>query len=193
MNYLYHGSIAEKIKVLEAISILHGTDKKVVYLTDNVPYALFYIWDSEHNCYDGKYVTAFIKNGMTFYEEQFPNQIERFYKGVSGYLYCIPKTKDFYAVDDRERMYYSQHAACVNKVIYIDDVYDELLKFEKLGELKIFRFNEQTEDKQNELIDKIAYLIAKKDFFKKDEMKADFYKRFNPKAWEKAKRIKTSI
>lgn len=40
---LYHGSSASGIKTLEPLSKLHGTDKSVLYLTSNLPYALVYI------------------------------------------------------------------------------------------------------------------------------------------------------
>ncbi len=58
MNYFYHGSIVSGIRKLEPFSVLHGFDTRVVYLTDNIPYSLFYIWDKEHNHYEGKHVTA---------------------------------------------------------------------------------------------------------------------------------------
>lgn len=45
--------------VLEPFSTLYGTDKKVVYLTGSIPYALVYIWDGNHNnLRKEKHVTA---------------------------------------------------------------------------------------------------------------------------------------
>lgn len=35
-NLLYHGSISADITELKALSPLHGSNKKVVYLTDNI-------------------------------------------------------------------------------------------------------------------------------------------------------------
>jgi len=54
-NMLYHGSITPRINKICANSTLHGSDTKVVYLSDNFPYTLFYIWDSEQNIRQGKY------------------------------------------------------------------------------------------------------------------------------------------
>jgi hypothetical protein len=68
-EYLYHGSDYSGITELEARSKLHNTDKKVVYLTDNIPYALYYIWDEKHHGYSEKHVTGWIKNGVAYYEE----------------------------------------------------------------------------------------------------------------------------
>lgn len=60
------------------------------------------------------------------------------------------------------------------------------MKYEALGKFKLLRFNEQPLDKQNELIDKSAGIILKSDFFKNDEPKLKFYKKYFPKAWERA-------
>lgn len=90
-DYFYHGSISPNVTELKALSLLHEESKKAVYLTDSIPYALFYIWDGKHNNYDRKFVTGWIKNSVAYYEELFPMQLEIFYKGVSGYLYCVKK------------------------------------------------------------------------------------------------------
>ena len=185
-NFLYHGSVSADITELKAYSMLHGTDKKVVYLTDNIPYALFYIWDGNHNNYTRKFVTGWIKNNIACYEEMFPNQLETFYKDVSGYLYCIEKSTDILSVDGREAMYYSEKDISVDYAVYISDIYQELMKFEALGEFKLFRFNEQSKEKQNELIDKSAGIIVKSDFFKDDQEKLKFYKKYFSAAWERA-------
>lgn len=185
-SLLYHGSVTADIMELKANSPLHGNDKKVVYLTDNIPYALLYIWDGEHNNYSRKFVTGWIKNGIAYYEEVFPNQLETFYKGASGYLYFIEKNADFFAVDGREAMYYSEKNIIVENEVYIEDIYRELIKYETSGQFKLLRFNEQTKEKQNELINKSAGIIAKSDFFKNDEEKAKFYKKYFSAAWERA-------
>ena len=185
-SYFYHGSISADIVELKASSLLHGTSKKVVYLTDNSPYALFYIWDGKHNNYDRKFVTGWIKNNIAYYEEMFPNQLETFYKGVSGYLYCIEKSNDISAVDGREAMYYSETDILVSHAVHISDIYHELMKLEASGKFKLFRFNEQSEEKQNELIDKSAGIIIKSDFFKNDQEKLKFYKKYFTAAWERA-------
>ena len=98
MKYFYHGSICAGIEQLDARSRLHNTGEKVVYLTDNIPYALFYIWDEQRNEYSGKYVTGWMRDGVAWYEEQFPEQLKTFYKGVSGYLYCIADNSNIFSL-----------------------------------------------------------------------------------------------
>lgn len=185
MDYLYHGSIIAGINRIEPRSILHNTDKKVVYLTDNFPYALFYIWDKEHNHYEGKHVTAWIKDGTAYYEEQFSNQLKTFYKDVSGYLYIVPFSSDIKQMENRECLYYSSENILAERCEYIPDVYDELLKYEALGKLKIRRYDEQSAQRQNELTDMIAAAIIKEDCFN-DKAKSEFYKRYFSKSWERA-------
>lgn len=188
-NLLYHGSISADITELKALSSLHGSNKKVVYLTDNIPYALFYIWDENHNNYNRKFVTGWTKNSIAYYEEMFPNQLETFYKGVSGYLYRIEKNTDILKADGREDMYYCENDILVNNAVYISDIYQELMKYEADGNFKLFRFSEQSEEKQNELINKSAGIIAKSDFFKSDKEKLKFYKKYFSEAWERAEQI----
>lgn len=190
MNKLYHGSITSNIKQINPISKLHNSDKKVVYLTDNIPYALFYIWDKEHNHKEGKHVTAWIKDDTAYYEEQFPDQLKTFYKDVSGYLYSVPFNSDIKNVENRECLYYSSENITVESCEYIPDVYNELLKYEAKGQLKIRRYNEQSEQRQNELIDLIAEAIVKFDYIN-DKAESEFYKRYFAKAWERA--IKKSV
>ncbi|MDE6763552.1 MAG: hypothetical protein K2J73_07720 [Oscillospiraceae bacterium] len=185
-KYFYHGSIQADITKLKASSLLHETNKKVVYLTDNIPYALLYIWNGKHNNYDRKFVTGWIKNKIACYEEIFPNQLEIFYKNVSGYLYCAEKNSDISAVNGRESMYYSETDIVADRTIYISDIYQELMKYETAGKFRLFRFNEQSKESQNKLIDKSADIIISSNFFKTDEAKLNFYKKYFSEAWERA-------
>jgi hypothetical protein len=182
----YHGSIYPCITKLEACSILHQTNRRVVYLTDNVPYALYYIWDENITGYRGKHVTGWINGGTAYYEEQFPDQLKAFYQGVSGYLYVICHNEDIQPLENRDGMYYSLISMKVAEVMYIPDVYEELLKYESMGLFRVLRYNEQSENRQNELIELIASAIRRSDFFKNDESRANFMKKYFRKAWEKA-------
>lgn len=185
-RYLYHGSGVSDIRVLNARSKLHDSEEKVVYLTGSVPYALVYIWDAEHIGYDRKHVTCALKGGKVFYEEQFPDQLKTFYKGVSGYLYCVEKNDEFRRVEGRESMFYSSTDAPVSKVVYIEDVYEELMKYEKEGKFQVGRFNEASKEKQDELVQMMASVIEKGNFLEADTPKARFYKKYFKAAWKVA-------
>lgn len=97
MDFLYHGSSPQGINVLKPLSKLHGSNQKAVYLTENIPHALVYIWDSIKIGTCQKWVTCGLKNGIVYYEEQFPNQLQTFYEGVEGYIYIYCSEKDYYS------------------------------------------------------------------------------------------------
>lgn len=186
----YHGSCTPGIIQLEACSKLHNTAEKVVYLTDNIPYALFYLWDEEHNGCTAKHVTGWTQNDVAYYEEQFPDQLKTFYQGVSGYLYCILDSANIKVVENRTNMFYCTMNAIVAETIYIPDVYEELLKYEAEGKFVVLRYNEQSAERQNELVDFIAKGIIHEKFYVKNEQKQAFMKKHFLKSWEKAEMLK---
>ena len=186
----YHGTCTSGITQLEARSLLHNTGEKVVYLTDNIPYALLYLWDEEHNGCSAKHVTGWTKNDTAYYEEQFPDQLKYFYQGVSGYLYCISDSADIKAVENRANMFYCTMDATVAKTIYIPDVYEELLKYEAEDKFVVLRYNEQSAERQNELVDFIAKGIVHEKFYVENESKREFMKKLFPKSWEKAEMLR---
>ena len=186
MKYFYHGSKNPEIVQLEASSKLHNTGENVVYLTDSIPYALYYIWDVQHNEYSGKHVTGWIKDGIAYYEEQFSEQLKVFYQGVSGYLYYVSYNDNIKAVKNRENMFYSTDDVTVTKAEQIADVYQELLKYESEGKLIVLRYNEQSVERQNELIDLIASAIIRNNFYSDNMPKQAFMKKFFVEAWTKA-------
>lgn len=186
MAYLYHGSIVSGITTLEARSQLHGTDKAVVYLTDSIPYALFYIWDNQQTGFDRKYVTGGFRDGQAFYEEQFPDQLRTFYQGVSGYLYRIQRPGKAQAVAQRDGLFWQEGSVTVADAVFISDVYAELLKYEAEGYLNILRFNDQTDARKEKLTRIIAEYIRQSQFFTDDEEQLRFMQKHFTAAWRYA-------
>ena len=185
---LFHGSIVSKIETLHVTSKLHGTeDTMVVYLTASPVYALFYIWDAEHNKRTGKYVTCFIKNGKVYYEEQFPGMLKAFYQGVSGYLYCIPHTEDFDRVEGWEDMWYSRKDAGVTEVRFIPDVYDELMKYEKEGMLEVISYEKVAPERMKDLYEYMARKLVDNGIIKQPSCEeAVFYQTYFEPVWKMA-------
>ena len=175
---------------LEARSRFHNTGENVVYLTDNIPYALLYLWDAEHNGCNAKHVTGWTKNDIAYYEEQFPDQLKTFYQGVSGYLYCVSDNADIRTVESRSNMFYSTMDTTVTETIYIPDVYEELLKYEAEGKFVVLRNNEQLTERQSELVDLIVKDIIHAKYYAENEQKQAFMKKYFSKSWEKAELLK---
>lgn len=187
-SYLFHGSSVSGIETLHATSKLHGTDDTmVVYLTENPAYALFYIWNAEHNKRIGKYVTCFIKNGKVYYEEQFPGMLKAFYKGVSGYLYCIPHTKDFARVEGWEEMWYSPKNAEIAEVRYVPDVYEELMKYEKEGKLEVISYEKVAPERIKDLYEYMVRKLVNNGIIKQPNCEeAVFYRTYFETVWRMA-------
>lgn len=186
---LYHGSSVADITFLEPRSHLHGSqNEKVVYMSGSIPYALVYIWDSEKTSSSGKYVTCALKGGVVHYEEMFPDQLKAFYEGVSGYLYCVEQTDSMqHMPETHEDMYYSLEAVKVKEIIFVPDVYAELLRYEREGLFKVSRFNGASEEVQAERVERTAKGIEMRNLLSADTEKACFMKRYFKQAWELAK------
>ncbi len=186
-KYLYHGSIVKNIKHIKNNSKLHNSKNMVVYLTDNICYALIYIWDSKHNIREKKYITAYVKDGITCYEEQFPNQFKEFYDGVSGYIYLINKDEETFKYDGSESIFYRLNDVEIYDSIYISNVYEELMKYKEKGLFKLITFDEVSKEKIDELYKHIEKsLIEKKIINDPNSNESLFYRRYFPTIWERA-------
>ena len=184
---LYHGSKVSDIEILKASSILHGSNENVVYLTDSFPYALFYVWDEKRNIKKGKHITAWVKDGIVYYEEQFKGQLKAFYDGVNGYIYSVECKNQFLKVQDRESIWYSRKDTAPCRVTEITDVYQKILNYEQEGKIKIVRFAETDAARIEMIYKNIADNIIKNGLLKKpDERDSIFYKRYFKAAWKMA-------
>ena len=181
-EYVYHGSATAGIAALEARSKLHGTQRQVVYLTDNIPYALFYIWDEGLTGSPVKHVTGWVRGGKAYYEEQFPHQLEQFYRGVSGWLYRAPKGPNVRAVEGREGLFFREGNTPV-EAEYIPDVYEALLRYEAEGKAVVLRYTEQAKKAQAELTSRIAEVIAREDFYRENAVQRAFMQKYFSQAW----------
>lgn len=190
MPKLYHASSIPDIQTLKAFSSLHGSaDEKVVYLTESLPYSLFYIWDAVHNKKPGKHVTCRLTDGIVYYEEQFPGQLRAFYEGVSGYVYITDSSEDVEPMPNRESMWFSRRDVPVDEVIFIEDVYSEIMKFVLLGKIRIISFDEVSPEWIRQLYDHMAQqIIANGWIHQPDCPDSVFYRTFFPSVWKQASR-----
>lgn len=188
MEYLYHGSGTGGLEVLQARSTLHGAGDQVVYLTDCVPYALFYIWDAALVGCGRKHVTGSMRRGYAWYEEQFPGQLKAFYAGASGWLYRVEHNPDMEPMAGRGGLFYARRDVPVAGVEFIPDVYKALLGWEAQGELEVSRFEDRAPAEQAELTERIAQMIAQNGFYQ-GRPEAGFYRRYFREAWALAERM----
>lgn len=189
MDRLYHGSFFPDIHKLNAASLNHDNEEeKVVYMTTNRTYALFYIWDAEHNGSKNKWVTSWIRDGIVGYHEQFPGQLKSFYDNVRGYIYYCTKNDNWVKASKPDTWMCScdVHLEGYEKV---ENVYEEILRCETEGKVHVVRFEAQTPEEQDKTIQMIADLIIAKNYlFDPDEENAAFLRSHNKLAWERAEK-----
>ena len=183
---LYHGSAVADLTELQPFSKLHQSEQTVVYLSSCIPYVLLYIWDAEKTGSSRKWVTAWVKDGILYYEEQFPNQLEAFYQEVRGYLYRILPDENIQKMEQRETMFYSNNPLPVYRVQEVEDVYQTLLQYEREGKCKVLRFVDAAPEKREELIARIATYIRENKLTEQDSEHAQFMKTHFVEAWNRA-------
>lgn len=190
MTKLYHASSVSGIGTLKAVSALHGEPgAKVVYLTESLPYSLFYIWDAVRNKKPGKHVTCWLKDGVVHYEEQFPDQMRTFYEGVSGYVYSAEANASCERMPDRESMWFSRSDVKVAQATFVPDVHAEMMKYVQLGQVKVIPFGEVSKEKIRMLYDYMVQQILKNGWLRQPELPDSvFYRTYFPSVWEEAVR-----
>lgn len=187
MYSLFHGSFLSGFTILKPMSkSQHHPTEKVVYLTAHRAYALFYIWDAQHNRRNNKWVTCSLKNGIVEYQEQFPNQLVEFYNGVSGYLYTVLKDNTFIKAPESD-MWLSKDDVPIQKTEFIHNVYEEMLRYEQIGKIKILRYTSLSETDKSNLVDRMVGYIMRKNLIAFPECEeAQFVSTYFIEAWEKA-------
>lgn len=178
----YHGTTTAGIKELGLLSKTHDEIKpSAVYLTPNRSYALFYIRDIEVN-----HVTCCVTvDGYIRYDEQFPNQLRTIYKNMSGYLYkCLGN--DYFEKTATRDVWVSKKSVPVAETEFIPDVYEEILKNEAAGAVKVNRYELLTNEQKQDIYDMIVHYIYKLDLIKSNSKKAEFFHDNFPDAWNYA-------
>ena len=190
MERLYHGSFFPDIHKLDAASKNHDSEEeKVVYMTTSRAYALFYIWDAEHNGIKNKWVTSWIKNGIVSYHEQFPGQLKSFYDGVSGFIYYCSKN-DNWIPASKPDTWMCNHGVEIEGCEKVENVYEEIIRYETEGKIHVVRFETMSPEEQDKTVQMIADLIIKRNYLLcPGEEEAVFLKSHNKLAWERAEKI----
>ena len=143
---LYHGSDNGDIKELKPI--LSNHNKPYVYLITNKALAVMYAYNALPRP-NGFFTYGFNKDGTPYYDEYFEGQLEKLYKGKSGYLYEFESEKlNVVTLPQIKGAYVSEEVVKTNTPIFIEDIYEEMLKLEKEGLITINRYNEASESRK---------------------------------------------
>ena len=177
IDLFYHASNVGELKELLPLSTAHGSGDKVCYFTPVRAYALFYLRDMEIN-----HVTCGIsESGVIVYNEQFPDQLKTIYQGRSGYLYTCENDGGIIAAHTNGVWAARQPIKVVNAE-FIADVYAEILKAERSGEVSVVRYESLSDEKKREIIEMMKNYIVKNNLLKNDSRKARFFKDNFPKS-----------
>ncbi len=130
---LYHGSPVPGIAALEPRLSNHGTP--YVYLTHSSSLATLHA----HNALPSPFgwFTYFWDGDLLCYEEYFPNQLEEFYAGKTGYVYTCQT--ELPTLEKMPWVYLSDVPVPTTACRCIPDLYEELLALEAQGQLMLRR------------------------------------------------------
>lgn len=133
---LYHGTVLGGLRVIQANSKSHTTDKKVAYFTEDRCYALICCREQSEN-----FVTMGLdEEGNQNYYERFPNQLKVLYSGKRGYIYFTEETQ--FLKKSKDHTWESERDVPVSYCEEIDDVYCAIIEEEKKGNVVIHRYSE---------------------------------------------------
>ena len=181
-DLFYHASNIGNLKELLPLSILHGTDKKVCYLTPFRVYALFYLRDMNIN-----HVTCALSgDGIVSYYEEFPCQMQTIYQGGAGYLYACTNAGQI-TEQHTKGVWGTATPVAVSTVEYISDVYAEILKAQYAGDVKVICYESLSSEARAGITEKWKNVILKQNFWNDNVQKAKFFSENFPQAWKAAK------
>lgn len=154
----YHATKFKDIKILEPRVSNHG--KPFVYFSEKRENVLVYLSNAiEKYCketnfkHDKTYTPwgpyGFGKDEILELTEYYPNAIYETYKGVSGYIYYVQEIKNIEKLKDIPFAYVSKEKITIDSVEYINDAYEEIIKAEKDGKIRIVKYEELTKEKKD--------------------------------------------
>ena len=168
---LYHGSVVDGLTTIWAKSKSHVSGEPVAYFTLDRVYALVCCRKRTEN-----FVTMGPdKNGKQHYYERFPDQLKVMYAGRGGYLYTPVSEEGL--VRTKGNSFESVMDVPVTLFEHVTDVYAEVLKEERAGNVIVHRYADIDPEEQRQMI------LSIREGWKRGEFAAysDFvYEHFSP-------------
>ena len=143
---LYHGSVVDGLTTIWAKSKSHVSGEPVAYFTLDRVYALVCCRKRTEN-----FVTMGPdKNGKQHYYERFPDQLKVMYAGRDGYLYTPVSEEGL--VRTKGNSFESVMDVPVTLFEHVTDVYAEVLKEERAGNVIVHRYADIDLEEQRQMI-----------------------------------------
>ena len=177
---LYHCSPTTGLTVLRPSVTRYFGKPKQVCLTSSLPMALLY--GIKHF----EYTYGYTRDREIYYEEYFPHALEELYRGKGASLYTCSLREDM-EVTQIPNEYVTPNEVPVESEQAIPDVLDALLEQERLGALKIIRWDELGEKRRRWIVRAEADTIREKGLLARPEEPFSRYMREKyPESWELA-------
>ena len=175
---LYHASPVSGLKELRPSVTKYFGKPKQVCLTSCLPMALLY------GVRHFEYTYGCTKDKRIFYEEYFPNALREVYGGKSASLYRCAWREDMTPTAIPNE-YVTPDPVPVLEELPIPDVYAALLEQERLGTLKLVRYEEMTERRRAWVLEAEAQTILEKDLLhvREDDPFARYLREHYPDSW----------
>lgn len=181
MEPLYHCSPVPGLTVLEPSETRYFGKPKQVCLTASLPMALLY--GVKHF----EYTYGYTKERSIYYEECFPGALEELYRGKAASLYRCARRKDMETTQIPNE-YVTARPVPVAEETVVPDVYEALLEQERLGNLRVIRYEERSEESRQWYLRAEADVILEKHLLTEDSPLARYMREKYPESWALAQR-----
>ena len=182
MDMLYHVSPTPGLKVLRPSVTKYFGKPSQVCLTASLPMALMY--GIKHF----EYAYGYTRDGRIYYEEYFPNALEELYRGKAASLYTCSRRTDMERTAIPNE-YVTPNEVPVEEERLIPDVLEALLEQERLGTLKIVRWDELDEGRRRWVVRAEADTIRDEDLLARPgDPYARYLREKYPESWALAAR-----
>ena len=177
VEVLYHVSPTPGLTVLKPSVTKYFGKPRQVCLTASLPMALMY------GIRHFEYAYGYTRDGRIYYEEYFPNALEELYRGKAAFLYtcyCRPYLERTAIPHE----YVTPNEVPVDGELPIPDVCEALLEQERLGALKIVRWDEMDEGRRRWVVRAEADTIREHGLLAQpDDPFARYMQEKYPKSW----------
>ena len=175
---LYHASPTTGLRELQPSVTRYFGKPEQVCLTSCLPMALMY--GVKHF----EYPYGYTREGRIYYEEYFPGALREVYGGKSASLYRCLWREDMETTAIPNE-YVTPSPVPVLEELSIPDVYAALLEQERLGALKIVRYQDMTEKRLAWVREAEAQTILEKDLLnvRQDDPFARYLREHYPDSW----------
>lgn len=175
-SLLYHASPTSGLRELRPSVTKYFGKSKQVCVTSCLPMALMY--GVKHF----EYAYGYAKDKRIFYEEYFPNALQEIYGGKSASLYRCAWRKDMETTQIPNELVTPNPVPMLEE-IPIPDVYQALLEQERLGAVRIVRWENMSAARRAWVLEAEAQTILEHDLLHEDGPFARYLREHYPDSW----------